>query len=118
MRIIINLSGLKTKEEILHKFGEVFEFGGPDGNIPVKSPDQGNGWGFNWDAMNDSFRSLEEGGIWGTSKKFTFPLKIEISNYNKFKENDSESFRILKEILDDQIKGYKQEGKVVEVVFS
>lgn len=118
MKIVVDLSGLRTKEEILHKFGEIFEFGGPGGNIPPSSLTPEKGWGFNWDAMNDCFRYLDVGGILGTSKEFSFPLEIEISNYQEFKEANPEGFRVLKEILEDLPKAYEQDEKVIKVIFS
>lgn len=118
MKVIVDLSRLRTKGEILRKFGEVFEFGGPEGNIPPSMLTEGKGWGINWDAMNDCLRYLEEGGIWGTSKKFSFPLEIEVSNYKEFKDAEPEGFQILKEILDHQTKEHKRDEKVMKVVFS
>jgi|SRR3989338_5471523 len=118
MKIIIDLSGLNTEDKVLHKFGEVFEFGGPGGNIPANGPNQGKGWGFNWDAMNDSFRSLGKGGIWGTSKKFNFPLEIEIINYQEFQESNTKGFQIMQEILKDQAEEYSKEGKILKIIYS
>ncbi len=117
MKVVVDLLGLKTERDVLLKFGEVFEFGGPDGNIPARGNVHGIGWGCNWDAMNDSLYSLEEGGIWATSKKFSFPLEIEVTNFKEFEENDPRRFQTLKEILDTHINEYQKEGKVMSVTF-
>lgn len=116
MKIKIDLKGLKTEDAVLHKFGELFEFGGPNGNISTGATNERKGWGLNWDAFNDSLYLIEEGGIWGTSKQFKFPLEIELSNLEEFKNNDPKSFKILMEILDDHIAARAKEGKVLKVV--
>jgi hypothetical protein len=117
MVVTVDLSGLTTEKEILCKFGEVFEFGGPDGNVPVTSPEQGRGWGMNWNALNDSFRSLEEGGIWGTSKQFAFPLEIVVEHCGELQEADPDTFRILKEILYAHVGEYAEQGKILRIRF-
>ncbi len=116
-QIIIDLSGVRNQVQILHKLGEIFEFGGPNGNISVSSPTAGKGWGLNWDALNDSLRYLDTGGIWGTSKKFEFPLKIVFENSRELQENEKESFKTLKEILEDTIKYHKSEGREFLIEF-
>ncbi len=113
MQVIVDLKGLTTDEEILHKFGEVFELGGPsvDQNLI-----QNSGWGQNWDALNDSLSYLDTGGIWGTSKKFTFPLVIDIQNSEKFQKNNPKGFSILKDILNEKVEQYKSHNQLLEVV--
>jgi hypothetical protein len=100
MKVVIDLSGLKTKDEVLRKFGEIFEFGGPDGNFPVE-PEGNAGWGLNWDALTDSLALLPEGGIWGTGKKFPAGTSIEIIHFEEFRKNDPEGYVILQEILSE-----------------
>ena len=117
MEIIVDLEGLKTKQEVLLKFGEVFEFGGPDGNVPVEAINAGKGWGINWDAMNDSLSHLEAGGIWGTSKKFMFPLYMKVVNYQDFAKNDPEGFTILEDILKISAERYHKEHKSFQYTF-
>ena len=99
-KITIDLTGLKNKEQVLAKLGDTFELGGPKSNHPV-SLQKKNGWGMNWDAFNDSLVYLDTGGIWGTSKKFELPLRIIFENSHELQENDEESFRTLKEILNN-----------------
>ena len=108
MKILIDLSGLKTEEEVLRKWGDVFNFGGADEK----------GWGLNWDAFNDCLRELEDGGIWGTSKKFTFPLEIEIANYKEFKNADAKEFDIMKDILQYQMEEYSKQHKMLKIHYS
>ncbi len=116
-KVIIDLNGLKTQSEIMQKFGEILEFGGPDGNIDV---DLGThkGWGLNWNALNDSLKYLEIGGIWGTARKFQFPLKLLILNSSLFKQTDLEGFKILMEILTDTFAFYKTQSKIFEFEIS
>lgn len=61
MVIIVDLEGLKTKEDILKKFGEVFGFK-VDG---MRAPE----WGMNWDALLDCLRKLDN----TSQKTFTYP---------------------------------------------
>lgn len=117
MQVEVDLSDLNTTREVLYKFGEVFEFGGPNGNVPVVSPTQGNGWGLNWDALNDSLFYIESGGIWGTSKKVVLPIEIKIMNCKLFERNDSDGFRILQEILDTHVERNRKDGKIMKVSY-
>jgi Barstar (barnase inhibitor) len=100
-QIIIDLTGIKNKEQVLFKLGDFFEFGGPNGNHSVSLKDK-SGWGLNWDALNDSLRVLEIGGIWGTSKKFEFPLKIIFDNSHELQESDPATFKTLNDILEQE----------------
>ena len=116
-QIIIDLLGIENKEQVLFKLGEVFEFGVPQENVPISSTTIGKGWGLNWDALIDSLRYLATGGIWGTSKKFEFPLKVVIENSRELQENEKESFETLKEILEDAVKDYKSKKEELSVEF-
>jgi hypothetical protein len=109
-QVIIDLSGIINKDQLLKKLGEVFEFGGPGGNIPVSSLNAGKGWGLNWDALNDSLMYLSIGGIWGTSRKFMFPLIVVFKNSHELQKNEKESFEILREILKDSVSKYKSKN--------
>jgi hypothetical protein len=113
MQIIVDLDKLTTDKEVLHKFGEVFELGGPatDQTLGDRS-----GWGQNWNALNDSLSYLAVGGIWLTSKKFTFPLVVEIQNSEEFQKNNPKGFSILKDVLDTKIEQYKNYGQILEVI--
>jgi hypothetical protein len=119
MQVTIDLKGLKTKEEVLHTFGEVFQLGGgPEGNIPVAANTTGKGWGMNWDALADSMSYLDTGGMWGTSRKFEFPLTITVVNVQDFQENDSRGFSTLEEILDATKEQYAKKNKILKVNLS
>lgn len=117
MKITIDLNDATTKNEVLLKFGKTLELGGPNGNHPV-STDSTSGWGLNWSALEDSLRYLEDGGIWGTSKKYDFPLELEIINYESYKTLDAEGFETLQEILKDTVTNYSQEGKDLKVSYT
>lgn len=118
MKTVVDLSGLKTSGEVLSRFGEIFEFGGPNGNIKISTTEQRNGWGLNWDAFNDSLRYLEKGGIWGTSKKFEFPLEIELINSGEFQNDDPKSFDILKDIMRNRAEEYAKKDKMLTVKYA
>ena len=94
MEIHLDLFGCNYEEEVLLRFGEILQFGGPKGNFSVKESRDG-GRGVNWDAMTDSLRSLEEGGIFGNSKKVEFSLKLFIYNYEDFKKIVQKTFPYL-----------------------
>jgi hypothetical protein len=117
VEVTIDLSGCEDRETVLFKFGEILVLGGPDGNIPARAGVQGKGWGMNWDALNDSLRSLEYGGIWGTSPKFRFPLKLIVKNHESFRRNQPEQFQILSEVLAQQREEHSREGRVFDFEF-
>ena len=115
MEIHVDLFGCRNKLDVLLRFGEILQFGGPKGNVPAKSDIMDKGWGLNWDAFNDCLRDLETGGIWGTSEKVRFPFTLIIHNYGEFAKN--QDFKILKDILKDQQEDYNNQGKEFEVIF-
>ncbi len=115
-QIVIDLSGINNKDQLLHKLGDIFEFGGKTGNFPA-SHESKAGWGMNWDALNDSLDYLATGGIWGTSKKLRFPLKVVFENSDKLQESDKKSFEILKEIFEGHSNKYKAENTEFIVEF-
>ncbi|MFH1443633.1 MAG: barstar family protein [Candidatus Micrarchaeota archaeon] len=96
MEIHVDLFGCKDSEDVQLRFGEIFQFGGPKGNIAAKADVMDIGWGINWDAFIDCLRDLEVGGIWGSAKKVVFPLKIKILNYQEFLALDTKGFQIFK----------------------
>lgn len=118
MEIHIDLFGCKESEDVLLRFGEILQFGGPKGNSHVKSILGNTGWGLNWNAFNDSLRYLEVGGIWGSSTKIEFPLKLIIHNYLTFSKNEPKKFGILKEILEDHQKEYSKRKITFEAIFN
>lgn len=117
MKINIDLFGCNDGKDVLLRFGEILQFGGPKGNIPTRANVNKIGWGINWDAFNDCLRDLEVGGIWSNAKKMEFPLKIIVSNYQDFSKSEPKGFNILKEILEEHKKEYSKKGKKFEVVF-
>jgi len=115
--IEISLYGATTKHDVLTRFGETLELGGPDGNVPV-DPTQGRGWGFNWDALADSLTELGSGGIWGTSRKFTFPLKLTITGSDGFRTRNADEFEQLKSVLEDTRDHYSRRQRQFDFNFA
>ncbi len=114
-RVEIDLKEIRNKDALLRNLGEVFEFGGPEGNHPVT--EEGTGWGMGWDGLEDALGALDTGGIWGTAKKFGFPLEITFLNTQDLKESEPESFTLFQQILDDCIAEYAEEEKILTVRF-
>ncbi len=115
MEISIDLFGCKDNDDVLVRFGEILQFGGPKGNVTAMAGVINRGWGINWNAFNDCLRDLEVGGIWGSAKKIEFPLKLFITNYQDFSKSEPEGFKILQRILGDHQKKYVNDGKKFEV---
>lgn len=105
--VILDLAGLTTKEQVFGKFEEIFEF-------HVMGLEGGKTWGMNWDALADCMRHLEDGS---TSKKFNFPLKIEIHNWTDFKNSEDENFSKLAEILETVKNECRNQAKELEIMF-
>lgn len=114
MLMQINLKDVKAKMDLLREFGDKLELDGPNGNIPVTGPTAGRGWGLDWDALKDSLCCLDSGGIWGTSKRFEFPLKLVVMNYEDYRLSNPEDFDILMDILEDVKSIYSASGKTFE----
>ncbi len=106
-QLTIDLSGIKSEAQILHKLGAALDLGGTSGG----------GWGMNWDGLNGALQYLETGGIWGTSKVFEFPLTIVFENSRSLKENDKRTFRSLMEILEQTAEQYKRDNKIFKFEF-
>jgi hypothetical protein len=98
--IEVDLTSVGSKQELLHLLGEIFELGGPGGNVPVTGPTEGKGWGCNWDALADSLSCLSEGGIWGTSRVFQFPLFVTFKGSATYRASDPEGYTTFVEILE------------------
>lgn len=109
MKILIDLSNLKIEDEVMQRFNELLEFGIHENGELV-------GVG-NWDAFNDCMRCLDDGGIYGTGKKITFPCQIIIKNYSDFEQNDPEGFKTLKEILKEKPEEYQKDNQELEIIF-
>jgi hypothetical protein len=114
----IDLGSIESKSALIALLGETFNFGGTDGNRPVDAVNSGSGWGMNWDAVADSFCYLESGGIWGTSPKFAFPLRLEFESAGACEERLPEAFAVLKEILYETRAKYRADGLVLEFDFT
>jgi hypothetical protein len=106
----IDLAGANTTEAVLTVLGKELCLGGPDGNHTVIAANAGDGWGMNWDALQDSMLYLDSGGIWGNSPKFAFPLLLELVNCSSFREADPQSFQILKDVLSTTKERYAEDG--------
>jgi hypothetical protein len=98
--VVVDLAVVRSSAELLDVLAEVFEFGGPDGNIPVSSDVERKGWGQNWDALQDCLCYLDTGGIWGTSNKRRFPLLIRFTNSADFRADRDGGCSMLIEILE------------------
>lgn len=113
--VVIDLAGCRDKEQALLKFGAALEFGGPNANYRSNQGKKG-GWGVNWDAFNDSLGYLDSGGIWGTSRKLGFPLRLVVRGLKGFRAADPESAKILEGILSAQPPSYKDSNLELTVV--
>jgi hypothetical protein len=110
MEVIINISGLKDKAAVTRRFNEILGFGVHPNGVPV-------GVG-NWDAFEDCLRCLDEGGIYGTGKKITFPCDLVIRGYETFKAHNPKEYAIFKEILEKKPDEYKQDNQELRVLFA
>ena len=108
-KVVIDLSLCTSEEELLRAFGKAFEFGGPDGNHKTCVGDH-SGWGMNWAALEDSLSCVDSGGIWGSSRKFAFPLALELTNTATIHEVGESYFARLIDILRATEKTYEREG--------
>jgi len=115
--IVIDLCRVRSSEQLLDLLGAKLELGGPEGNVPVMSPTSGVGWGRNWDALNDSLAYLDSGGIWGTSRKPAFPLRLDFINSSAYKSADPKGYAIFLEILKSARDKYGAEGISFEYGF-
>lgn len=71
-------------------------------------------WGNNWDALNDCLRDLDSGGY---TKKYDFPLEIELINWRQFESKSPTDFKLFKEILNNQISEHSNFDKSLTVSF-
>jgi hypothetical protein len=116
--VVLDLDQVRSKEQLIDLLGEKLEFGGPGGNHTVTAVDAGKGWGRNWDALKDSLACLDSGGIWGTSRQFRFPLRIQFANSTKYRKADPEGFETLAEILGEVQGIYAKDGMRLRYEFS
>ena len=100
--VVIDLSGTRGKGDVIRALGGAFEFGGPSATDNVAASgidDSHRGYGQNWDAVIDCFRDLDNGGIWGTSRRFQFPLLVIFKNWAHLESLDGNALSDLKEVL-------------------
>jgi RNAse (barnase) inhibitor barstar len=108
--IIIDFKDKISKTDILKELGEKLDFAGQS-EVPNKNLLNEQTWGMNWDALNDCLRNLEDGGIWGNSHKWGFPLVLKMKNIAQFKTQHPQEFQTLLEILDDTKQFYAENDK-------
>ena len=113
-KVVVDLGQVDSVEKLLNCLGETFEFGGPNGNVPVTSVNEFRGWGQNWDALLDCLCCLDSGGIWGTSRRFAFPLQVRFTNSASLGGNDPVAFRVLAEILAETQETYAAESMIFD----
>jgi hypothetical protein len=111
MELHVDLFGCKDDEDVLFRFGEILQFGGPKMNRPSSIAGQRGGWGVNWDAFNDCWRDVEVGGIWCESEKLTFPLVLNIYHVEAFAIASPKGYSIMLDILKNHASAYVKEGK-------
>jgi hypothetical protein len=115
--IDIDISTIPTDVALLERLGEVFEFGGPDGNVRYRTGMGSKGWGINWNALHDSLSYLDTGGIWGTSRIPKFPLCVRFLGCESYKARNPEGFSILEDILLGKETAYDLQGLVFRCEF-
>ena len=108
--IVIDLRAVRSEAQLMDALGEALELGGPNGNVLIAHSSDGKGWGKNWDALLDSLSCLDTGGIWGTSRKLRFPLRLTLKNASAFRRSDKESCSVLLEVLEDARARYAKHG--------
>ena len=106
--IAVDLDGVRSTAQLMDVFGGVLELGGPSGNVQVRGPGDGEGWGKNWNALLDSLTCLDTGGIWGTSRRLRFPLRLELKNSSTYRAADPKGFATLVEVLEDARERYAE----------
>jgi RNAse (barnase) inhibitor barstar len=106
--VVVDLQGVRSTAQLMDALGKALELGGPNGNVQVESPTDGRGWGKNWDALLDSLTYLDTGGIWGTSRKLRFPLRLELKNLSTYRATDQEGFATLVEVLETARERYAE----------
>ena len=106
--IAIDLESVRSTAQLMNVIGEALELGGPNGNVHVQNPTDGKGWGKNWSALLDSLTCLDTGGIWGTSQKRRFPLRLELKNSAGYRTADPTGFATLVEVLEDARERYAE----------
>ncbi len=96
-QITIDLRGVRGPYGIFTAFGNTLYFGGIS-QAHWLSNKRKEGWGFNWNAMNDCLSCLDSGGIWGTAPEYKFPLHLILLHNGSLQAG---SKKIMLEILDD-----------------
>lgn len=105
MEIITNLNNEPDEKSVLQILG--MALGYTDDKF----------WGKNWDAFNDILRYLDKGGIWGDNQIFSFPLVLQISNFQNFQSQAPQKFAIFNEILAETKQNYAKDGRTFDYKF-
>ena len=106
--VVVDLQGVSSTAQLMDVLGAALELGGPDGNVQVLGPSDGKGWGKNWNALLDSLTCLDTGGIWGTSRRLRFPLRLELRNSSTYRATDPKGFATLIEVLESARERYAE----------
>ena len=113
-RVIINLENVASGQELFEAVGERLEFDGSPEHAAAMAP--GDGWGRNWNALSDCLADLDVGGVFGTSRKFQFPLTLVITNPEQLQSSEPYAWNTFWEILGDTKAFYAKHGKVFDFV--
>lgn len=108
--VLIDLGPVRSTDQLMEVLGIALELGGPNGNVEVQRPTDGQGWGKNWNALLDSLMYLDTGGIWGTSRRLHFPLQLEFQNSSLYRNTDPQGYAALSEVLESARKQYAVSG--------
>jgi hypothetical protein len=100
--VSVDLIGATSEEALIAALGRALQFGGPmpeDNICATDAPDDNRGYGFNWNAVIDCFRYVGEGGIWGTSRAFNFPLSLLFINSTHLSREQGSPLQTMMEVL-------------------
>jgi hypothetical protein len=114
MHLQIDLFGCKDARDVLLRFGEVLEFGGPKRNVDYV-PGQRGGWTLTWTGFDECWGEIELGGIWGDSEKITFPVTVHLHHTEAFAKASIKDYEMMTAILNNHVTEYAKEGKQLEV---
>src|SRR5687767_4841008 len=111
MDIHIDLFGCKDGEDVLLRFGEILQFGGPKMNVRCSGDlESRGGWGVNWSALSECLGEIEVGGIWCTAEKVIMPVTLHIYHAEAFAKARPEDYAIMLELLSHRKNEYAREG--------
>lgn len=113
--IRIDLARVTSSSRLFGLMDQTFEFGG--GPYAPYEGAPGTGWGGNWSALKDCLCYLDSGGIWGTSTKIIFPLKLRFLNHAGFARLCKPDFDTFVEILEAVRDTYSKGGMSFQFSF-